>query len=190
VHVRSNNIQKIILQDRSIDFALGGLIVQEDEEALIEDDLVFYEWNREDLVLLTNADIVAAEVSIDQIGNGDIPMILPRQGIINDLICRFLGGPPFGSLNVVEWCDDVHFGLDLLHLRLYDAAMIATEYIASRAMERPGADHLKVHKLIGCNYRLRVGMFARRGEIEAYSRNHPVRAFLEAFTKARGHQNE
>ena len=183
VHVRSNNIQKVIAQDRSIDFALGGLIAKEEEEAAVDDNLVFHEWKREDLVLLSNAGIETDVVGMDQISRGEIPMILPKQGIINELVSRQVGGPPFASLNVVEWCDDVHFALDLLHLQIYEAAMIATEYIASRAMERPSSEHLRVHRLSGCDYRLRVGMFARRGEVDVYNRSHPVRMFLDTFIK-------
>jgi DNA-binding transcriptional LysR family regulator len=183
IHVRSNNIQTVIAQDRSIDFALGGIIAEEGEAAAVDDDLVFHEWRREDLVLLSNAGIENDVVGMDQIARGEIPMILPRQGVINELVSRQFGGPPFGSLNVVEWCDDVHFALDLLHLQIYEAAMIATDYIASRAMERPGSGHLKLHRLSGCDYRLRVGIFTRRGEIEVYNRNHPIRMFLDTFIK-------
>jgi|ERR1041384_2064445 DNA-binding transcriptional LysR family regulator len=185
VHVRSNQIQTV-LENKEVDFSLGGFVARAGEESPIDEALEFIEWKREELGLLSsyNLEVDTEAVSSTDLIERRIPLIVPRQGLIHDLLDIWFGGQDLDNkLNVVEWCDDVHFAMDLLHLKVYEASMISTSYISRWIKERPNSGHLRFYKIKDSGCQLRVGLFRRKDIGKVYSKTHPLTVFWQVFKK-------
>lgn len=175
IHIRSEHIQKC-LEDPTIDFALGGILTGEPIERNIE----FVRWNTEKFVLLSNVPLGDAKIDVKQLRSAGLPLILRTDGVMKHFVARALGGPE--GLNVVEWCNDVQFGLDLLRLRVREACMICSEFIAEEAAKRIESEGaLHTYQFVGCDLLHERGLFRRAGTDELYEPTHPVRIFWDTF---------
>lgn len=189
-HTRSGSIQSI-LKDRDIDFSLGGFIAKssEDSESYIDDELEFVEFKRENLGLISNYDLQCESISFCDLEDKKIPLLVPKQGLINDLLHSWFGDDEEEileeKLKILEWCDDVHFAMDLLYLKLYEeASMISTKTIATVVKERPNAhEFIRFCEIHDCNHQLRVGLFRRKEDRHIYHKQNPRIVFWNAFIK-------
>lgn len=175
IHVRSEEVQKC-LKDPTVDFSLGGIVTGQQVDKKIE----FLPWRTEEFVLLSNFPLNRSKIHIDELRSLCLPIILPNVGITKEFVDRAFGN--LEGLNVVERCNDMQFGIDLLRLKVHEAFIITPRYVAEEAMKRQGtAKVFKTHPLAGCDLRFHVGLFRRAGEDSLYDSTHPVRLFWETF---------
>ena len=175
IHVGSEQLQKC-LQDPTIDFALGGIISGQP----IENGVEFARWNTERFVLLTNFPLGSDKIDIKQLRSSNLPLILRTDGPMRALVSRALGGTE--GLNVVELCTDLQFGVDLLRLKVREACLICSEFIASEVTKRVDAARvLHSYQFSGCDFFHQRGLFRRAGTDDLYEPTHPVRVFWDTF---------
>jgi DNA-binding transcriptional LysR family regulator len=175
IHIRSELVQQC-LEDPSLDFSLGGIVTGQP----IDSRLQFIPWKSENLLLLSNLPLHCKAIQIAQLRSLGLPLILPTTGVIKEFVTQALGGAE--GLNVVEWCNDLQFGLDLLRLRVHEACMICTEFIAAEARNRKDCDKtFYTYRISDCKLKMETGLFRRAGEDELYEPTHPVRIFWETF---------
>jgi len=180
-HLRVHELQPCLLQDRSLDFCLGGMMCRPDEPYPVSPDLDFLEWRKEEMVLLSNWKLPSDEISISDLFTSKTPLLLSSNGAIRDFILH-LGKDP-GGLNVVETCTDLHFALDLLRLSTRDYCTICPEHVVKYAKalsdgRRIYEYHFKDHQF--CTV---LGLFRRKDEEAHLSDSHPVRIFWEVFSQ-------
>ena len=178
-NLRVHELQPSLLQDRSLDFCLGGIMCQPNEAYPIEPGLDFIEWQREDMVLLSNWKLPDNEVSISDLFTSRTPLLLSANGAISDFIAH-LGRDP-RALNVVETCTDLHFALDLLRLSARDYCTICPEHVVRYAKALPTGRRIYEYRFKDNQFRTVLGLFRRRGEEEQLADTHPVRMFWEVF---------
>jgi DNA-binding transcriptional LysR family regulator len=175
LHVGSENIQKC-LDDPTIDFALGGIITGQP----IESDVEFIRWNTEKFVLVSNISLGGNKIDAKQLRSESLPVILRTDGVMKEFVARTLGGTE--GLNVVEWCNDLQFGLDLLRLKVREGCMICSEFIAAEAVKHTDSEGvLHVYQFADCKLFHERGLFRRAGTDELYEPTHPVRVFWDCF---------
>ncbi len=175
IHIGSDQIQTC-LEDPTMDFALGGIITGHPIKRSIE----FIRWNTERFVLISNVSLGGTRIDVKQLRSSSLPLILRTDGVMKEFITRTLGGTE--GLNVVEWCNDLQFGLDLLRLRLREGCMICSEFIATEAAKHIDSEGvLHMYHFEGCNVFHERGLFRRAGTDELYEPTHPVRIFWDTF---------
>jgi DNA-binding transcriptional LysR family regulator len=175
IHIRSEQVQRC-LDDPTIDFSLGGMISRQQIDPKVD----FIRWNTEKFVLLSNFPLPSNKIHIKQLRSLDLPLVLRTDGVMREFVNLALGGSD--GLNAVEWCNDLQFALDLLRLRVHEACMICTEFIASEAAKRiDSAGVLHAYPLVDCDLRHDRGLFRRTGADKLYEPTHPVRIFWDTF---------
>jgi hypothetical protein len=159
----------------------------------LPDDQDFLTWAYDSFVLLSNFDIskelssdrvADSSISIVDILNGSLPMILPKQGVIRELLDRvktLAPGETLKDINLVEECDDVHFAIELLQLQIVHGCMLCTKFISEYARQRPGSEHLREYRIHDLEEELRIGLLRRKTDVQAYAESHPVRIFWRVF---------
>ncbi len=175
IHIGSDQIQAC-LEDPTMDFALGGIITGHPIQRGIE----FIRWSTESFVLVSNVLLGGSKIDVKQLRSSSLPLILRTDGVMKEFIARTLGSTE--GLNVVEWCNDLQFGLDLLRLRVREGCMICSELIATEALkhiESQGVLHM--YHFEGCDLFHERGLFRRAGTDELYEPTHPVRIFWDTF---------
>lgn len=178
MHVRSSDVQTILLPERhreGIDFSFGGFTTRHDDDTDVEDALEFLEWRRDRIVLLSNYETNQARVHVQRVRLDRWPLILPRGGVVNSFVDQVWGTSE--GLNIVEWCNEVHFALELLTLGVHQAAMLSTGAIAEQALSSAPKMPLHVTELDGCEFNLRVGLFRRKVDAATYLPRHPRQLF-------------
>lgn len=175
IHISSEQLQKC-LEDPTIDFSLGGIIAG----LPIERNIEFVRWNTEKFVLLSNFPLSGGKIDVNQLRSSSLPLVLRTDGPMKEFVNRALGGTE--GLNVVEWCNDIQFGLDLLRLKVHEACMVCSEFIAAEAMKRIDSEGvLYAYEFSGCDVLHQRGLFRRAGTDELYEPTHPVRIFWDTF---------
>jgi DNA-binding transcriptional LysR family regulator len=180
-HLRMHELQPHLLQDRTLDFCLGGMMCKPDEAYPIHAGLDFIEWRKEEMVLLSNWKLPSGNISIADLFMARMPLLLPATGAINDFMAH-LGRDP-SALNVVETCTDLHFALDLLRLSARDYCTICSEHAMKYAKALPDGRRIYEYRFKDSQLHTIVGLFRRRGEEEHLSDIHPVRMFWEVFAE-------
>jgi DNA-binding transcriptional LysR family regulator len=180
-HIRAHQLQPSLLQDRSLDFCLGGIVCQPDERFPIEEGLEFIEWQKEDMLLLSNWKLPGNDISISDLFTFQIPLLLSANGVIRDFIAH-VGKDP-NALNVMETCTDLHFALDLLRLSSRDYCTICAEHAVKYARALPDGRRIYEYRFRDKEFRNVVALFRRKGEEEHLSDTHPVRMFWEVFSE-------
>ena len=180
-HVRTDNIQATLREDKRLDFCLGDLISESGEPAPVSEDIDFAEWQREEFVLLSNYKLGGPALKLDDLTDRRIPLILPTFGVIRRFVDVSVERPE--ALNIAQSCNDYHFGFDLLRQSMQDYCMICTPRVANHAKQVPGWKPLHVYKLNGNKRELSVGLFRRKGECDNFVPSHPLRMFWDVFAE-------
>lgn len=183
IHIRSEQVQTC-LDNPTIDFSLGGIVTGQP----IEEDVEFIRWNTEKFVLLSNFPLNSAKINLKQLRSLGLPLILRTDGVMKEFANRALGG--MEGLNILEWCNDLQFGLDLLRLRVHEACMICSEFIAAEAKRSDSEDVLKIYPILDCELRHERGLFRKTGVDALFEPTHPVRIFWESFKELAGKREQ
>ena len=185
VHVRTRDFWTQ-LDAKNIDLICGSISAGPGRDpALDHYDVI--EWQREDLALVTN--LPARELPADTISQQrlpTVPLLAPTAGLIADFLCRWYGADFRSQLRIVAEIDSIYYGLALLRSRLVRGALIATSAAAQAAIEGrlPGGPGLRLIRLspaFSPRLQILAGIFARKGERDLYSREHPLNLLWKAF---------
>jgi DNA-binding transcriptional LysR family regulator len=177
--LRPHELQLSLLQDRSLDFCLGGIMFRPNERYPVDEGLDFVEWRKEEMVLLSNWKLPSNDISISDLFTSRTPLLLSSNGAIRDFIVH-LGKDP-NELNVVETCTDLHFALDLLRHSSRDYCTIAPEHVVKYAKALPEGRRIHEYHFKDRQFCAVLGLFRRKGEEEHLSDTHPVKMFWEVF---------
>jgi hypothetical protein len=183
LHVSSIDAQRSVL-NRDVDCCLGEVLAEEKSnqrgEILTElfSGIRFIRAKSESFGLLSTYD-VGNEISPDEIVKRRLPVIIPTQGIIHDLLLRLFGNN-YPELSVDETSDDALFTLNNLHETEYDVSMFATQAMFRFERERAGSAHIRFTKLRDCKYSRWVGLFLRQGERSSFGPRHPLPILWDA----------
>ena len=180
-HLRMHELQPNLLQDRSLDFCLGGMMRKADEAYPLEEGLEFIEWRKEEMVLLSNWKLPNNDISMSDLFTARIPLLLPANGAIRSFIAH-LGRDP-EALNVVETCTDLQFALDLLRLSSRDYCTICSQHVVKYAKALPDGRRIHEYRFKDNQLCTVIGLFRRKDEMEHLSDIHPVRMFWEVFAE-------
>lgn len=186
-HVRTENIQSTMREDKQLDFCLGDVISKSSEPTPVGEDLDFAEWQREEFVLLSNYRLGVPAITVDDLTDRRIPLVLPTFGVIRRFVDSSVKNPK--TLNIAQSCNDYHFAFDLLRQSIQDYCMVCTPRVANHAKKVPGWKQLHVYKFNGTERKLSVGLFRRKGECGNFVPSHPLRMFWDVFVKLAQRKN-
>ena len=186
VHVRTRDF-RTQLDAKDVDLVCGSIPAAPGPGPAL-DDYDIIEWDRENLVLITNLSV--RELPVTAVGQDRlpaIPLLAPAAGLITDFLRRWYG-PEFQSqLRIVAEVDSIYYGLAVLRSGLVHGAMICAEAAAQAAIDGrlPGGPGIRVVPLTGDYHpplELLAGIFARKGERELYDDAHPLNLLWNAFS--------
>lgn len=108
------------------------------------------------------------------------------------MLGQFLGrwyGPDYrGVLDVIAEIDSLNYGLNLLTAQLLHGCLLTTERVADAALEGrlPGGGLRKLDLADDYQPRLEIvtGIFARKGERDRHTDDHPLNLLWNAFAEA------
>ncbi|QHC33557.1 LysR family transcriptional regulator [Streptomyces sp. HF10] len=185
VHVRTRDFWKR-LDSNQVDLLCGGLAADAAADR-VAPDYDFLEWHREGLALLTNLpvrELAARTIGVDRLRT--LPLVIPSRGVITDFIERWYG-PDFRSqLQITAEIDDIYYGLALLRSRMTYGCMLCARSIGEAAVagRLPTSENFRLIDFaddFDPMLQLISGVFARKGEREAYDASHPLNILWDAF---------
>lgn len=172
------------LNSYKADLVFAGRINHEDAlKAYSQFD--YCEWGPSSIVsILSNHTNMPNDViSISDIEEGRIKLILPRRGIINDFIQLVFHGR-VQRINTVAYMDDLDFGLGLLTKKIYEASMLIIDPLGDRIIEdQKKINGITLHKyqIMGIeDYQISSGVFRRKGN---YRVGHPMNTCWKIIEK-------
>lgn len=182
VHLHSNEILPA-LQQQLVDIAAGPACAQEGHPPSVQEEFEFCEWYREGFHLVTNIDdpTLPNPVTLAQLAEMKIPLLMPTKGFIENVVAESLGSDWQQRLNIIEVCNDVHFSLEILKAGLYKASIICTEGIVRWARMKTSPAKLYSFQLSGIGKESVIGIFRRRTFEELYNDTHPLIVCWETF---------
>ncbi len=174
--IRTYDIEGYLNTGR-VDLVFSGRIDQGDM-GLYRGEFEFLKWSQGNrIVLVSNHTRMPSDpVSMSDIEDGSVPVLLPNRGIIRDLVESILRGN-LQNLSVAAIIDDLYFGRGLLRNNIYQAAMFVVEPIANWLIQdQSDMGDIRFHKyeIKGIeNYTITDGVFRRRDAVQ-YGSNHPI----------------
>jgi hypothetical protein len=160
IHIRSEHLPKILIEDKDIDYAIGGLI---DPQQSLDDSLEYIKIAERHYDLISNFDFadeykVREPLQHEFLRSHRVPLIIANVGVIVDCLLKTIGLPRRrnediirqlaeikGPYNVVGESNDVHFLIELLCMSPQQLCMLGTEDIFLRAQDRVRSEEVRRH---------------------------------------------
>lgn len=185
-HVRTRDLWRK-LDGKKVDLVCGSFAAEPGRPPTLDYD--FLEWHRERVALLTN--LTVRELPDTPVTSGrlpGLPLLAPTAGLLAQFLGRWYGADYRGVLHVVADIDSLNYGLNLLNAQLLHGCLLTTERVADAAVEGrlPGRSLRKIDLADDYEPRLEIvtGIFARRGERDRYTEDHPLNLLWNAFAAA------
>ncbi|HEV2779231.1 MAG TPA: hypothetical protein VGX25_07500 [Actinophytocola sp.] len=184
VHVRTRDFWST-LDAQQVDLVCGSFATEAGKLPTLDYD--FIEWHREPIALLTNLstrELPDKPVRADKLPT--LPLLAPTAGLLAEFLRRWYGPDYRSRLSIIAEIDALYYGLGLLDSQLLHGCLLTTNAVAQAAIDGrlPGGAGLRMIEL-GDDYQppleLVTGVFARRGEREHYSPDHPVNLLWHEF---------
>jgi DNA-binding transcriptional LysR family regulator len=180
-HFQPSDIQTILQRDKCLDFCMAIVMAKAGEPAVMQDGLEFAEWRRDELVLLSNWKVPGGTLAVSDLTKKRIPLIMPKSGIVPEFVSHLVDD--LQALNVVQYCNDGNFALDLLRLGPQDCGIVCGEYVVKHAKSLPPGKNLYETRFKGSKIQLCIGLMQREGASRGYPESHPVRMFWDTFVE-------
>lgn len=190
VHIRTRDFWAK-LEAQQVDLICGSLATETGKRPTLDYD--FIEWHREGVALLTNLtthELPDKPVACDRLAT--VPLLTPSAGLLAEFLRRWYGPDYRSTLNVVADIDALNYGLALLDSDLLRGCLLTTEAVARAAVDGrlQGGHNLRMLEL-GPGYtpalEIVTGIFARPGERDHYSPDHPLNLLWTAFQRTAPH---
>jgi DNA-binding transcriptional LysR family regulator len=185
-HVRTRDLWRK-LDAKQVDMVCGSFAAEHNQPLVLDYD--FLEWHRECVALLTNLtprELPDTPVTATKLP--DLPLLAPTAGLLAQFLARWYGPDYRGILNVIAEIDSLTYGLNLLTAELLHGCLLTTERVADAALDGrlPGRNLRKIDLADDYQPHLEIvtGIFARKGEQQRYTHNHPLNLLWNAFSEA------
>ncbi|ONI90402.1 LysR family transcriptional regulator [Actinosynnema sp. ALI-1.44] len=185
-HVRTRDLWSK-LDGKKVDMVCGSFAAEPDRAPALDYD--FLEWHRERVALLTNLtprELPDTPVAADRLPH--LPLLAPTGGLLAQFLGRWYGPDYRGDLDVIADIDSLNYGLNLLTTQLLHGCLLTTDRVADAAIEGrlPGLGLRKIDLADDYRPRLEIvtGVFARQGERNRYTDDHPLNLLWNAFAAA------
>jgi DNA-binding transcriptional LysR family regulator len=185
-HVRTRDLWRK-LDGKKVDLVCGSFAAEPGRPPTLDYD--FLEWHRERVALLTNLsprELPDTPVSADRLPG--LPLLASTAGLLAQFLSRWYGPDYRGLLHVIADIDSLNYGLNLLTSQLLHGCLLTTERVADAAIEGrlPGHGLRKIDLAEDYHPRLEIvtGLFARKGERDRYTLEHPLNLLWNAFADA------
>ena len=183
VHLRTGKLESAVVEGE-VDFAFGGRVTGGGQAFEERADLTYRELKTDSFSFLTNYDLNGLEPkTVDDLVKMKIPVVLPTQGIVYNMIQERLGCSSTDEiedvLNVVEWCDDVHFAFEIMRLRIHDCGMFILtgvfEHYKRFYSDGSKSENIKLWGLEDIDLKSSVVFLTRKDKIEHLADDHHLR---------------
>jgi DNA-binding transcriptional LysR family regulator len=196
-HLRTGNLQDAVLS-HEVQCAFGGTVVKRGEAAQFRDGIEAREIERDIFGFMTNYDPGRRLLTLTDIIEQRIPLVLPRSGVVFDFVAAELAARTgreivtpndmARELDVVEWCADVHFAFEYMRLGMRQAGMFVLKGIFPHYesfFDPEGGDRFKpvFIELPECQYQSVTVFLTHRDEVVSLDPGHPFRRFLDLTYK-------
>jgi molybdenum-dependent DNA-binding transcriptional regulator ModE len=190
VHLRTGAIEDRLL-DGTVHCAFGGKSVAKGLEPTFKEGIVGQTLGEDQFGFVLNYTTKFDTLTTDQIFSERIPLVLPTSGVIFDFICHRLNVRTTGEIqervNVVEWCDDVHFGFEIMRLRLHEAGMFMLKGVHGHFQRYYlGGDRTpstRYFDLPDINHRVILAFFTNVSLLEALADHHPIQECIRLIER-------
>ncbi|ABD09181.1 hypothetical protein RPB_4498 [Rhodopseudomonas palustris HaA2] len=184
VHLRTGKLEESVLK-REVDCAFGGRTVKIGESSVQEVGLKVRTIREDTFGFMLNYTTNNDQLTIKDIFAERIPLILPTSGVVFDFVRENLGVSSVAEIqqqiNVVEWCDDVHFAFEIMRLRLHDAGMFVLKGVYDGHFQRfydsanGDAPLTRYFSLADVQHKSMVTFMTNEEFVASLSKEHPVR---------------
>lgn len=182
VHLRTGSLEDRLL-DRTVHCAFGGKSVKKGAQPSFRDGINGQILGEDQFGFVLNYTTKFDSLTADQIFSERIPLVLPTSGVIFDFICNRLNVQTTTEIqervNVVEWCDDVHFGFEIMRLRLHEAGMFMLKGVHAHFQRyysgKDGTPNTRYFDLTDVDHRVIVAFFTNSDLLKELADQHPIR---------------